>query len=377
MNTIIRNNLTISGTYQLTSNTQVAAGVTITVMPGATLDLGGFNLHNFGTLSLKGNADSLAKLQNGYYKIDSTAGMLTSTYGHLDKVMALDYASGGALAFNKTLVEGSEINVPFGANVFNQSIFVNSSVNFYGSPATVRHVTFFNSPLSLTASSLLYPDIVTIADSNFIGTSDLIYLDPFGSGQGVGHTLKISNSYISIPKDRTFEDMVYDATDDLRVVNDFQASSFLTEPIINSKAGFVVGPYTLSINALKTGVIANSTPLSIMETHQVSVVVDKGVLSVDAVLLKGLTENTTYLDGILTSHTITYGDTVFEYEKIDHLITTVTRGDNFTNEFRREISDLAPTAAALTYADAVALVGLANIDRIVLHVAGADGNYVG
>lgn len=331
MNTIIRNNLTITGTYQLTSNTQVAAGVTITVMPGAILDLGGFNLLNFGTLSLKGNADSLAKLQNGFYKIDSTAGMLASTYGHLDKVMALDFASGGALTFNKTLVEGSQINVPFGANVFNQSIFVNSYVNFYGSPATVRNVTFFNSPLSLVASSLLYPDIVNIADSNFIGASDLIYLDPSRSGQGFGHSLKISNSYISIPKERTFENMVYDATDDLRVINDFQASSFLTEPILNSKEGFIVGPYTLSINALKTGVITNSTPLSVMATHQVSVVVDKGILSVDAVLLKGLTENTTHLDGILTSHTITYGDTVFEYEKIDHLITTVTRGDNFTN----------------------------------------------
>ena len=44
MATIIRSDLTVSGTYKLTDNVQVAPGVKVTVLPGATLDLGGFTL---------------------------------------------------------------------------------------------------------------------------------------------------------------------------------------------------------------------------------------------------------------------------------------------------------------------------------------------
>ena len=56
MATIIRSDLTISGAYKLTDNTQLAPGVKITVLPGATLDLAGFTLLNFGTLSLEAGA---------------------------------------------------------------------------------------------------------------------------------------------------------------------------------------------------------------------------------------------------------------------------------------------------------------------------------
>jgi hypothetical protein len=181
---------------------------------------------------------------------------------------------------------------------------------------------------------------------------------------------------VRIPGDRNFEAMIFDATDDLRVTKDFLASDFLSSPVTNSGIGFTVGTYTLSTNALLTGVVGNSTPLITTKSHVLSVVVDRGVLGTDAILLKGLTEKMTLRDGLVTNHTVTYGSTTYDYAEVDALIMTVTRDGTFTDEFRNEITDAAPSAAALTYTDAIALVGSVNIDSVVLHLAGADGWFV-
>jgi hypothetical protein len=58
------------------------------------------------------------------------------------------------------------------------------------------------------------------------------------------------------------------------------------------------------------------------------------------------------------------------------MITTVVRDDSFTLEFLKEIFDVAPSAANLSYKDAVALVGVNNIDSVIINIAGSDGNYV-
>lgn len=120
--------------------------------------------------------------------------------------------------------------------------------------------------------------------------------------------------------------------------------------------------------------IVNSTQKS--ETHYISLIVEKGVLGVDAVVLSNLVENITIKDGLTTSHTIKLGNTDFAYSQIDSLIMTVTRDGNFTDEFRREISDAIPSASGLTYKDVVAIVGTPNIDSVVLTIAGLDGLFV-
>jgi hypothetical protein len=104
--------------------------------------------------------------------------------------------------------------------------------------------------------------------------------------------------------------------------------------------------------------------------------VDKGVLAAEPVILKGLIEKMILTNGVISNHTVQYGNTVFEYSQIDSLITTVTSDGNFTTEFRKEISDLLPAASNFSYQDIVKLVGTANIDNVILFVAGSDGNYV-
>jgi hypothetical protein len=108
-----------------------------------------------------------------------------------------------------------------------------------------------------------------------------------------------------------------------------------------------------------------------------TVLVDKGVLGATPVLLKGLSELTISADGVIIKRTVEYAGSTFDYNQIDPLITTVIRDGEFTAEFKKELTDAAPTTANLTYKDAVTLVGMLNIDAALISIAGLDGNFVG
>jgi hypothetical protein len=89
-----------------------------------------------------------------------------------------------------------------------------------------------------------------------------------------------------------------------------------------------------------------------------------------------LTENISTTNGLVTNHTVEYSGVTFDYNQIDSLITTVTRDGEFTSEFNKEINDYVQEELNISYKAAVTLVGVQNIDNIIVLVAGADGNYV-
>jgi Ca2+-binding RTX toxin-like protein len=120
----------------------------------------------------------------------------------------------------------------------------------------------------------------------------------------------------------------------------------------------------------------NTVSVLVTKINTLSVIVDKGILGNEAVLLKDLKEVTTTLDGRVQSHTLEYAGAVFGFAAIDPLITTVTRDGEFTQEFRNEIAQAYPGVESILYADTVAIVGVANIDQILLGIAGFDGNFV-
>ena len=113
------------------------------------------------------------------------------------------------------------------------------------------------------------------------------------------------------------------------------------------------------------------------EIHTLSVIVDKNVLGADAVLLKDLKESMTFTNGAITKHIVEYSGLTFDYSQIDSLITTVTRDGEFTAEFTKEVNDYVKADLNITYPAALVLIGVANINEVILRVAGADGNFVG
>ena len=148
-------------------------------------------------------------------------------------------------------------------------------------------------------------------------------------------------------------------------------------------AGDAITEGSETLTLIVQGKIANITvldtsiaPIVTNESHLLTVLVDKGVLGVEPVLLKNLAEKLISINGAVTSHVVTYGGLNFDYTQIDAMITTVVRDDSFTSEFLKEIIDVAPSAANLNYEDAVALVGVNNIDSLIINIAGSDGNYV-
>ena len=104
-------------------------------------------------------------------------------------------------------------------------------------------------------------------------------------------------------------------------------------------------------------------------SYKLDVIVD---LFGQVLILKNLTEIVTE-----TSHTIEYQGVDYSYADIDSMITTVVRDGDFTAEFENEIADAFPSAAGISYQDAVGLIGIAGIDNAILAVARADGNFVG
>lgn len=265
MTTIIRTDLVISGTYKLTDATQVASGVKITVLPGATLDFGGFSLLNYGTISLEGDTTKFAVIQNGTYTTDSTTGTLKTNYGNIKSLTVDGFFSKGYLQITNSLVEDSKIGA-LESNSISKSIFKSSPLDLGIKSATIDQVTFSDSQISKTAwvFSPFSSSLVVISNSNFVGTAPVIYLDPFASGPEFSHNIKITDSYIRIPSGSDFESMVYDATDDLKVTTDFDSSGFLATPITNNSAGFKVGSYTFPIaQLLSTTAQADTTPPTI------------------------------------------------------------------------------------------------------------------
>lgn len=163
----------------------------------------------------------------------------------------------------------------------------------------------------------------------------------------------------------------------------------LFTPTVNSSTSGVVcvasGVFTdAAANANTDGADANNTviitvntvPVVLTKINTLSVIVEKGVLGNEAVLLKNLKEVTTIQDSLVLSHTVEYAGVVFGFVEVDPLITTVTRSGEFTQEFRDEIAQAYPGVENILYADAVAIVGIANIDQILLGVAGFDGDFV-
>ena len=142
------------------------------------------------------------------------------------------------------------------------------------------------------------------------------------------------------------------------------------------------GQETLTITAggATASTVINDTSTSLnlsVINHNLSVLVDKGILGANPLLLKDLIESETYSNGTIVKHTIQYAGINFDYVLIDSLFTTITRDGEFTSEFNREINDYVQSEANITYKVAVALVGALNIDNIIIMVAGSDGNFVG
>lgn len=376
MPNLISEDLVITGTYSLFDNTQIGPNARVTVKPGAVLDLGGYQLENFGTLSLEGSASSFASLKNGTYNAEMAAsGRFMSNWGVIETLSLEDWGGYGTLDFENSVFKDSFVEALPLTSILN-SLFIDSTLKASSTDELIIDtVTFKDSTYSQGAWITSENTGPIIKNSNFIGEGPLIYLDPFFGGPSMSHNLRILNSYVNVGEGQAFDDLVYDSNDDFSIRKDLDVKDFRDSPITNSPDGFLVGTYLISVAEL-TGSVSASSVTSTVES-EVTVIVDRGILSPEPVYLQNLKELVSYSGSTEVSTLVEYGGLSFDFETIDSLVTVVLRNSEFTAEFRSEIAAFAPSASNLSYSDAVLLVGESQIEARLIAIAGADGNYVG
>jgi len=106
-------------------------------------------------------------------------------------------------------------------------------------------------------------------------------------------------------------------------------------------------------------------------TFNSSVIVKEGIIGSDAVLINNITETKT--EG---SHTLEYLGVSYSFESIESVVSVVARDGNFTEQFSEEIAQAVPSYSGITYQETLLLVGVKQIDDVLVNIAGLDGSYV-
>lgn len=309
MPNLISEDLVITGTYSLFDNTQIGPNAKVTVKPGGVLDLGQYQLENFGTLSLEGTASSFATLKNGTYKSEmATSGRLLSSWSVIENLSLEDWGGYGTLEFENSVFKDSFVEALPLSSISN-SLLIDSSLKASSTDElNIDTVTFKDSTyrqLAWTKSEKTGP---IIKDSNFIGKGPLIYLDPFFSGLGMSHNLRIINSYVSVSEGQTFDDLVYDSNDDFSVSRDLKARDFIEDPITNSSDGFTVGTYSVTTGELRGGAVSDAAPVARMPGNS-QLTSDGMELSLVSVIVADQGNN-------YTQYTFTYTETNNKTERL-------------------------------------------------------------
>lgn len=142
-------------------------------------------------------------------------------------------------------------------------------------------------------------------------------------------------------------------------------SSFFEFEIYDSAGKFGNGKLNIQIqDEIKT------------QSNTLSAILKPGIISSNPELLTAIKETIIYKNNILTTHNVEYKGITYDYFQVDSLITTVTRNGDFTSEFSLEIDNYLGFKSNYTYDAAVKLVGVTNIESVIIFVAGSDGDYV-
>ena len=113
------------------------------------------------------------------------------------------------------------------------------------------------------------------------------------------------------------------------------------------------------------------------QSNNISLIVDKGVLGENAVLLNDLLEVKVWKNNRLVSQTIDYQNITYNFRDFELISSIVIRNGDFTDDFKFEIDNYLQRNANLSLSTAIEIVGSLNFDQILLKIAGSDGNFVG
>lgn len=351
----------------------VASGVFTDIAGNANAD--GIDLNNTVTLSVDTAAPTIAVSANKLALISGEVAALTFT-----------------LSESSTSFTVSDVNVAggtlsnFSGNAFTYTaLFTPATNSTIRGTASVASGVFTDAAGNLNADGSDANNTLSIAIDTVPPT---IAISSNKSNLQVGDTATLSFTLSEASTNFTASDLavIGGTLANFSGSGTTYTASFTLSPFIllNGSVSVASGAFSDSAgNTNADGADANNAvgfsrnPTVTNETHALSVIVDKNVLGASAILLKDLKESITYTNDSITKHSIEYAGVTLDYKLVDVFFTTVTRDGEFTAEFTKEINDYVKSDLNITYAAAVSLLGVANIDGVLLSVAGADGNFVG
>jgi hypothetical protein len=113
-----------------------------------------------------------------------------------------------------------------------------------------------------------------------------------------------------------------------------------------------------------------------VEQNVISLIVEEGIVAEFAQTVSDLDEVIVRNGQEILSHTINYGSETYKYEDVDQFIMVYLRNDAFSAEYQKEIADSFPDYSTVSYSEVVSIVGLSELNNVILQVAGADGLFV-
>jgi hypothetical protein len=271
-------------------------------------------------------------------------GLNYSWFSSADGISWTNFKVGNSVKLSQSEV-GKSIKVTAD---YSNSVTANKSIS---STNTSKVINTNDAPIGVVTVS------GTVQEGQVLTTSNnLTDLDGLGTVQYNWQSSSDGKTWANIFSGKTLALNRSEVDQFIRVVADYY-DGYATHEIIPSDSFLVSPVWRTNINF-------------------VSVIVDKGVLDNDAVLLKDIQELMTWRSGTMVRHTLSYEGLVYQYGQVEKLIMIATRNNEFTPEFTKEINDFLSRDAYINYDVAVSLVGKINIDQEILRVAGSDGNFV-
>jgi len=129
------------------------------------------------------------------------------------------------------------------------------------------------------------------------------------------------------------------------------------------------------VNSLYGPLLSSSATQA--RVRDMTVIVDKGVLAEQPVILSSVEDVVLVTYGVVSERLINALGQSFRYEDISSLYQPVLVNGEFSAEFQNEIADAFPDYANISYEDVINLIGVDNINELLIAVAGQDSNFVG
>jgi hypothetical protein len=237
---------------------------------------------------------------------------------------------------------------------------------------TIEFLNFNNGKTIVTLNNGSYT--YKTLNSSPTGTIKII------GNQGVGATLNITNTIADEDGIGSIKFQWLSSLDGKNWKEIGLGASFLVD--LNAAGNFlkVTAIYTDSLGIIESvsSEQTNRIPdLIRKQTNNISLIVDKGILGENAVLLNDLLEVKVWKNNRLVSQTIDYQNITYNFRDFELVSSIVIRNGDFTDDFKFEIDNYLQRNANLSLSTAIEIVGSLNFDQILLKIAGSDGNFVG